>query len=303
MAPAGTTAAVLDVGSNSVLLLVARLEADGRLEVIDAGLETTRLGRNLATGGSLDPAACLRTRDAVVAFAARARAAGASRLWAFATGAARRASNGREFATATGALAGCPIEVLSGEREARLAYAAATSDRPRAGWVLVVDVGGSTTELTLGQGPRIEAVASLVLGALMADTEREETIDARLASAEVLRRARECGAPVVASGGTATALAAVDLGLDTYDAGRVHGHVLRTGQLRALAARAPALVGGVLDPGRAQILPVGARVLSRVASLVDAAEIRVSDRGVRHAYLVERLRAEGLHVSAEDPWG
>jgi len=317
-AAAGATVAVLDVGSNSVLLLTAALGADGRLRAVDAALETTRLGAGLADGGRLDPAARGRTRDAVVAFAARARARGAGRIWAFATGAARRAADGGDFAAETAGAAGCPLEVLSGEREARLAYAAVAAGLDVRGWLLVADVGGATTELTLGEGARIDEAASLALGALAlterwaagdgdghcaqaVETVRAAAVDAVLAGTPLSGRARARGATLAASGGTATALAAVDLGLAAYDPARVHGHVLAAGRLGALAARGRTRAG-VLDHGRARILPAGALVLARVAAAAGAERVLVSDHAVRHAYLLERLAGDGAPVAAEAAW-
>ena len=201
-------ASVIDVGSNSVLLLTVELDAGGRARQRDAALVTTRLGSGLEVGGPLDRAARTRTRDAVVALAGRARSHGASRLWGFATGAARRARDGRDFASELTQAAGCPVAVLSGDEEAALAYAAirhACAEQART--LLAVDVGGATTELTLGRGEAIRGVASLPLGAL-ALTERDGDVAAEvarvLADERLLASARAAGAVVAASGGTAT---------------------------------------------------------------------------------------------------
>src|SRR5262249_39804038 len=102
-------ASVIDVGSNSVLLLTVELDASGRARQRDAALATTRLGSRLEVGGTLDTAARDRTRDAVVDVCARARSHGASRLWGFATGAARRARDGSDFAGELARAAGCPV--------------------------------------------------------------------------------------------------------------------------------------------------------------------------------------------------
>jgi len=305
--------AVIDVGSNSVLLLVAGMDAAGRLVARDEALVTTRLGSGLRPGGPLDPAAAARTREAVVRLAARARAAGAAGTWAFATGAARRAADGVAFAREVAVAAGVPVAILSGDEEARLAYAAVAGDPGApAAPCLVVDVGGATTELTLGRGPDVEATVSLPLGALAlteahagADDVASDAawralgaaIDAGLATTELPARARAAGAAVAASGGTATALATLDLALPAWDPGRVHGHALAAAALDACAARLSRLSAGVrdpagaLDPGRAAILPAGALVLARVAAAAGAAAVVVSAHGVRHAYLAERLAA------------
>jgi exopolyphosphatase/guanosine-5'-triphosphate,3'-diphosphate pyrophosphatase len=304
-------AAVIDIGSNSALLLTVALEADGRARGIDHALATTRLGTGLRPGGTLDAAARSRTRDAVGQFAARARAAGAQRTWAFATGAVRDAADGAEFAAELESAAGVPLQVLSGEREACLAWAAAAAavhagDSP----LLVADVGGWTTELTLGLGGDVLDVASLRLGALAltdahgADLRRlGGAVDAALA---VPARAR--GARLAASGGTATALAALDLGLAAYDPRRVHRHLLGRAALEALVARLVAMPVAEraalpgLDPGRAAILPAGAVVLARIAAAIDAPAVTVSDHGVRHGYLRAALAAEGLRADLGELW-
>jgi exopolyphosphatase/guanosine-5'-triphosphate,3'-diphosphate pyrophosphatase len=327
MPPAGDAsrvAAVLDVGSHSVLLLTVAVDAVGRARAVDEALATTRLGAGLRPGGLLDAAAAARTCAAVVAFAGRARTRGATDVWAFATGAVRRAADGAEFARTLGALAGAPVDVLSGEREAALAYAAVAHGLDTAGGpLLAVDIGGATTELTLGCGAAIDDVVSLPLGALAlteaflhTDPLRPEhiarladAVDEALSGAPLLDAAQRAGARVVASGGTATALAAVDLQLATYEPKRVHGVQLAADALAALldrllvlprAARAEL---GALDPGRAAILPAGALVLDAILRAAGAAAVQVSDHGVRHGYLRERIAATGGAADLRCLWG
>jgi len=307
--PVAAVAAVIDIGSNSVLLLSVAVDR-GRARVLDQALAVTRLGTGLRPGGRLDADALAQTRDAVVAFAARARARGAPRVWAFATAALREAADGSAAADAIAAAAGVPVEVLSGEREAALAYAAvAAGETP----LLVADLGGRTTELTLGVGERVLGAASLPLGAL-ALTEAHGTeldgahaaVGAVLAASELPSRARAAGARLAASGGTATALAALDLG--AYVPRRVHGHVLARTALAELTARLARMTAAEraalpgLDPGRGAILPAGALVLERVAGALGADRIVVSDHGVRHAYLRAALARDGLPADFGELW-
>jgi len=311
VSPAAAVAAVIDIGSNSVLLLTVAVDR-GRARVLDQALAVTRLGTGLRPGGRLDADALARTRDAVVAFAARARARGAPRVWAFATAALREATDGSATAGAIAATAGVPVEVLSGEREAALAYAAvAAGETP----LLVADVGGRTTELTLGVGERVLGAASLPLGALALTEAHGADLDgahaavgAVLAASELPARARTVGARLAASGGTATALAALDLGLGAYVPRRVHGHVLartalagHTARLARMTAAERAALPG-LDPGRGAILPAGALVLERVAGALGADRIVVSDHGVRHAYLRAALARDGLPADFGELW-
>jgi exopolyphosphatase/guanosine-5'-triphosphate,3'-diphosphate pyrophosphatase len=300
-------AAVIDVGSNSVLLLVVAVERDGRARALDEALATTRLGAGLAPGGMLDPAAKARTLAAVVDFAGRARRGGATRAWAFATGAARDAADGAAFAAAVASAAGISVAILSGDDEARLAYAAVRGGLAlRDGPLLVADLGGRTTDLTLGRGDAILGTASVALGALaLREAHGEDlravaaTVDRVLARTALVADARSLGAPLVTSGGTATALAALDLRLRRYDARSVHGHALAATTLAAL----PATEGPALDPGRVAILPAGAVVLARLAAAAGASAVTVSDHAVRHGHLRAALAAEGVDADFRALWG
>jgi exopolyphosphatase/guanosine-5'-triphosphate,3'-diphosphate pyrophosphatase len=288
---------VIDVGSNSVLCLVAAPAGGGRLRVLADLLETTRLASGLREGGPLAPDARGRTLRAVAGFADRARALGAREVVGLGTAAMRAASDGPEFARAIAAETGVPVTILSGTDEARLAYRAVSAGA--VGPLLAVDVGGRSTELVLGEGARIDEARSLPLGALMLTEELmgdrpadagalaavRERVGRVLAPEGVPARARPRQATLVASGGTATALAALDLGLTAYDAERVHGHVLDTDRLVAVALDGR----GVLDPGRRRILPAGAVVLECVARAAGQARVHVSDHGIRHARLQEML--------------
>jgi exopolyphosphatase/guanosine-5'-triphosphate,3'-diphosphate pyrophosphatase len=303
-------AAAIDVGSNSVLLLTVAIDTDGRTRAIDEAVATTRLGTGLRDGGTLDPSAANRTREALVGFAGRARDGGATDVWAFATGAARRAADGAAFAAAAGAASGVPVEILSGEREATLAHDAivhglALDDAP----ALVIDTGGATTELTLARGAAIEAAVSLPLGALaLTETRGRDVVGMRtdvaaaLATTDVPSRARAAGATAIASGGTVTALAALALGLPRYEPRRVHGTGLARSRLASLAADSLRTDPAVLDPDRAVLLPAGACIVEGVLAAAGADEVRVSDHGVRHAYLRERLAALGVRASMESLW-
>jgi exopolyphosphatase/guanosine-5'-triphosphate,3'-diphosphate pyrophosphatase len=317
----GLTAAVIDVGSNSVLLLVAHVAPDGRARQLDAALATTRLGTGLRAGGPLDGEAAARTGEAVVAFARRARAAGATRVWAYATGAARAAADGPAFTAALSARAGCPVAILSAADEARLAWEAiAAGAGAGVPALLAVDVGGATTELTRGRGGAVTGAISLPLGPLVL-TERHVAGDppapaeAATVAAHIARALTDaaslCGPPVprvVASGGTASALGMLDAGLAAYDPRRVHGHVVPRARLEALrdalwampaaerARRAP------LDPGRARILPAGVAVLAAVVAAAGADALVVSELAVRHAYLRAQLAAEGVACDVGGLW-
>lgn len=308
-------AAVLDVGSNSVLLLVAACGSDGRLVEQARALETTQLGTGLAEGGLLDDAAMARTTAAVQRLVTSARAAGAAAVWGFATAAARVARDGAAFVRRLSAEAGIPIDVLSGADEARLSYrAVADAGIAAEGALLVVDIGGGTVELTIGRDGVITSSTSLPLGALRLMRLAEDGgwaavrkhVRAALDAEPVVARA--AGAGLAATGGTVTALVMLASGLTRYDLPMLHRRPIGRSTLEALCRRLEALPAEDrcrlpgLDPGRGRILPAGAIVALEVMRSMGADLLTSSEHGVRHAVLVERLAASGVHIDRGRPW-
>ena len=149
-----TSVAVIDIGSNSVRLL---LLCGGRAR---QEMETTRLGAGTAQR-RLQPESMARTVEAVARFCAQARAAGAERVLAFATSAVRDAVNREELLRALRARCGLEVDVLSGAEEANLAYLGAAEGRR----ALVLDIGGGSTELVYGAGA-VQRAVSLQAGAV-----------------------------------------------------------------------------------------------------------------------------------------
>jgi len=294
--------AVLDLGSNTVLLLV--MDARGGCLYEDARI--TRLGQGAFESGRLHPGAIARTARAVVDLAARARAQGASRVFAVGTEALRRAVDGREFLTRLAEQASLDrVWLLSGEDEARLGIEAsrrAGAGRAGArapGALVVVDVGGGSTEISRdrpdgpGGGPWGE---SLPVGSICL-TERcvtahpigpDELADlyaaARAAFSAV---AKAPAADVVAVAGTATTLAALELELAPYDADRVEGtrftRVRLAEWIEGLAALSlPARRGLTgLEPERADVIVAGLVALDASLEALGVPAFRVSGRGLR----------------------
>ncbi|HSS38560.1 MAG TPA: Ppx/GppA family phosphatase, partial [Polyangia bacterium] len=139
------TLATIDVGTNTTLLLVARVGAGGALERIDERAEITRLGRGIGAGGALGRAGIDATLAALRAYAEIARRADA-RIAAVGTEALRRAPNGGDFLGPAAEILGVSIEVIDGQREAMLTFRAVIESFPetRRGEVVIVDIGGGS---------------------------------------------------------------------------------------------------------------------------------------------------------------
>ncbi len=290
------TLATIDIGTNTTLLLVAR--SGPAVEVLEERAEITRLGRGIGRQGALDGEAIARTLAVLRDFAAVARRHGA-RIAAVGTEALRRASNAAAFLGPAAEILGTEIEVVDGEREAALTFRAVVASFPdlRAGPLVVVDIGGGSTEIVLASGGDVQFRISLPLGSVRLTeafvrhdpptaAEQEaiaQAIGTAIAAVPFSRQA----APLVGVAGTVTSLAAMAQSLASYDPARVHGYRLSRRDLGAEIARLAAATQAErermtgLDPRRADVILAGALILDRVAAAAGVDEVRVSDRGIR----------------------
>jgi exopolyphosphatase/guanosine-5'-triphosphate,3'-diphosphate pyrophosphatase len=312
--------AAIDVGTNTVLLLVAEQREDGIAPLVERA-EITRLGRGVDASGRLEPAAIAATVRVLAAYAAEARALGVREIACVATSAARDAANGAEFFEATRAAAGLVPEIISGDEEARLVWRSAWRDFggpsgpppfPPAAPLAVLDVGGGSTELSFGDGPAPRGRQSLQVGAVRLTERHVHEDPISPATVTALRAAaREAlaplatmeglgglpGARLIGVAGTVTTLAAVLQGLPAYDAERVHGSTLDLDQVELLIDRLGALplaeraaLPG-MEPKRADVIVAGAVVVAEAARRLGFDRLTVSDRGVRWGLVYDRLGA------------
>ena len=305
--------AALDVGTNTVLMLVVETTADGKLRKLAEMSRITRLGRGVDANGHLDAPSARKTLDTIAEFADQARALGAEKILTAATAALRDATDGADFIARTKARTGLDLDVISGETEARLAYLSSIKGLKLdlTSKLLIVDIGGGSTELIRAQpGGQIDAV-SLQLGAVRL-TERivhsdpphaREAADLRIAIDEALASLRWNFTPdaMVGIAGTVTTVCAVALGLAPYDADRVHGYQLAHDDVRRVLAQLGSVplearkqIPGV-EPGRADVIFAGTAILERVMAHFKVDRVIVSDQGVRWGLIWRELepRAQG----------
>ena len=305
--------AAIDVGTNTVLLLVAEGRGPGAAALAEQA-EITRLGRGVDATGRLEPAAVAETVRVVTAYAAEARRLGATVIDCVATSAARDASNGEEFFEAVRAAAGLTPRIISGDEEARLVWASAWRDfggAAGAAGLAVLDVGGGSTEFTFGDGASPRGRRSLQVGAVRL-TERHVGSDpigpgtlatlrsaarAALQPLAGMGRGGRGGVRLVGVAGTVTTLAAVEQALPIYDGALVHGSALARARIDALVERLAALplaerarLPG-MEPKRADVIVAGAVVVSEAMAVTGFETLTVSDRGVRWGLVYEMLAA------------
>lgn len=282
----GQPQAAIDVGSNSVRLLVARWTADGRWERLAANLLTTRLGAGVAENGALTPESIDQTVNALKTLRDQAARLGVQDPIAIGTSALREATNRDELLIRAWEEARVSVRVISGDEEGALSLRGALTAVRVAPQdpVVLCDVGGGSTEIIIGDGAgTIYTSASLPFGAVRLYNAKDHgsTIENALNSLreelEVLVQrvapdVRFGGkrATLVGVGGTATTLAALDLQMTDYEPDRINGYSLPIERVRywldALfqmdvvdRAKLPGM-----PAGRADIMPFGLAIIGEV---------------------------------------
>jgi len=306
--------AAIDVGSNSVLLLVADVDEEGRLTPVAEGSRITRLSERYYVGSRLVRPARERTLEAIGDFTGLARRSGAENIAAVGTSVLREAGNGGEFRAQVREETGIPIEVISGEQEAELAYVGNLFDRrlpATDGERIVIDIGGGSSEVVRGIGHTILSRASYPLGAvrltetcLKSDPPGIPEVDAadayveeQLSDVEPLRH----GSLVLGSGGTLYNLASVARAAGLIRAGELHGAVMPHGRVselidlfRSLPVKFRKRVPG-LEPERADIILGGAMILHQMMARLSAPSLVVTLNGVRHGCVYAMAQRALLH--------
>lgn len=277
--------AAVDVGTNSVRLLVR--DADGT--TLARRMEITRLGRGVDDTGRLDDDSLRRTLDVLDRYRKIWTDLGTDDVRIAATSAVRDAADRERFFTAVRKLTGVEARVLTGEDEARVAFLGATSGVDVPDPTVVLDIGGGSTEIIVGdEDGRLVAAVSLQLGCVRlaerclptdpaSPEELEEArgeITARLD--EAVERLRDQGADpsagstLVGVAGTVTTLAALHLGLDAYDADRIHATPIPAPAVETLTDKLASMTSeqraelGPMASGREDVIVAGALVLSGV---------------------------------------
>ncbi len=298
--------AAIDVGTNSTRLLVAEGLADG-FRSVERRMVITRLGQGVDERRVIAPEALQRTLATIADYAATCGELGVNKLRVTGTSAVRDAHNRDEFFDGVRHLTGTEAELLSGEAEAAATFLGALSDLPDSGPVLVVDIGGGSTEFIVGE-TQPERLVSLNIGCVRMlekhlhsdppapdelEALREEVrgeIDAVVDDLEVA-----VGARLVGVAGTVTQLAALKAGIPVYDPDVTHHAVLSHGDVRMLARRLASLTYSQrkrikgLEPGRADVIVAGAEILLCVMEAFDAPEVLTSEKDILDGLVIQLL--------------
>lgn len=290
--------AAIDIGTNSMRLLLCEIVGNS-IAKKEKELIVTRIGKDVSKTGLITDKALVRNIDALKYFKNKADRYGAQEVYTIATSAVRDALNGKAFAADARSQVGVDVRIISGEEEAELGLKGVMSEIENAeDCVLVIDVGGGSTELVLGSKDKLEYSVSIPAGAVRM-TEQfvtgnpisiENTVNMKNKLNELFREPLEYLGKkridkVIAIGGTATTTAAIFHGLSIYNPEIVHNTVINTNiidstfrMLKDMTIQERCGVKG-LQKERADVIPAGMYILQ---------------------HLVEGLKKDSLVISEND---
>lgn len=299
--------AVIDVGTNTTRLAV--FETSGRsYRLVEERSIITRLGQGFGASRTLTPEAEKRTLNVLKEYAETSRRLGVSGIITAGTAVLRKAQNAKEFLNSAAAI-GVPLKVIPGEEEARLVFLGVSSglDASKRSNLLTVDIGGGSTEFTIGGNGIFDRAVSLDIGAVVM-TERflksdppekselqemEAHIRETLKAVATVFRGGE--RTVVGVAGTITTLAALDLELPDWNPDRVHGHTLTAVSVRKLYDKLSSMTVAqrrdipAMEIERADIIAAGAGILDALMTDCGISSMEVSLRDIRYGLMETTL--------------
>lgn len=286
----------IDVGTNSVRLLIASLE-NGSLITQEFALESTRIGEGVESTRFLHPGGKERTLEVLHRYRLLLESWRVKQARAVATSAVREARDGKEFALQAGRVLGFPLEIISGEEEAYLSFLGVAQALPGIAHPLVMDIGGGSTELVWEEAGGIR-VYSLPVGAVR----WTENPAARGIMKEWewlfehLRKRVEL--ILIGLGGTVTSLAAIDQGLTVYRPELVHGYRMSRKKVKywedylaSLSLEERRQVPG-LQPARADIIVAGVQILREIMERSERQEVIAAESDLLHGLVWSMVEAD-----------
>jgi len=278
---------VIDIGSNSVRLM---MYADGK--TIYKCLNTTRLGEGVSIDNKLKSNRIEMSALAIKEFKEKALNEGAKKVYAFATAAVRSSENGQEFVKRVKEISDIDVDVISGEEEARIGILGALKGKDGG----IIDVGGASTEITVQiKGKNIYSKSINIGTVRLLDLCGQDKYKLDLYISEKIKEYGEIPyAEMYAIGGTATTLAAIDLGLEIYDPKKINGHIIKLNNLENikdnllnLSPQQRKQVKGV-EPNRAEVIGGGSLLMYKIIKMLNLTHINVSEDDNLEGYIMSK---------------
>jgi exopolyphosphatase/guanosine-5'-triphosphate,3'-diphosphate pyrophosphatase len=315
--------AAIDIGTNSIHMVIARATGPGSFEVVDREREVVQLGRGSFQGGRLRADAMRRTLEALRRHVELARRNQVDRIVCTATAAVREARNGGDFVQAAREIAGVLPRVIPGGEEGRLIWLGVRSAlQLDAAPSLIVDIGGGSLQLVVADRERLLRSWSLPLGALRLterwlESDPPSRRDVQRLRRHIRRVAREALEGVSEMGprrvyGSSGTIHALGLATHEIEAGeplrQVNGHVMPAEALERLTRRLQRMtleererLPGI-DAARAEIIVPGALTLHHVLETLGVPDMTLSDFGVREGLVTDYLASHAREVAALEPF-
>lgn len=306
--------ATIDVGSNSILLLIATITPDGKIRPLIEKAEITRLSEKMNDRGLISPEAMERTLKVLRKYTDLCHRNQVDRIVCIGTEGMRRAKNAQDFVQKVLDLCGFKLEIISGTKEAELAYLSAMLDfGEQYSNLVVLDIGGGSTEVIWqteqnGNTAKLQTI-SMKMGSVRLTEEfliadpvvqneylaMRQYIDEKLRNHFSNLQAPNPPMNLVGLAGTVTTLSAIDQKLSPYDSDKIQGALLSHASLKEILRKLKdrsieerkKMLG--MEPKRADVLLAGATILDCVMTQLGVHELIVSDRGIRYGLFFQRF--------------
>jgi exopolyphosphatase / guanosine-5'-triphosphate,3'-diphosphate pyrophosphatase len=303
--------AFIDIGTNTILCLIAEIKNDGSFDVFDDLAEITRLGQGVHQTGRISPEGEERSLKVLQRYLERCKRLNVEKIIAVGTSALRDARNSAEVRARFKEQLGLDVRVISGNEEAAYCFLAVQQGLPlNRRELLVVDVGGGSTEFVRGNAAGVVEAISIGVGSVRLTEQflRSDPVQTEECEKMVIAIEKELTRlpnqwlkddsilTLVGIAGTFTTLSAVEKKLVCYTHGEVHGSRLTLSEVRRQVAlfqgktimERKAIPG--LEPNRADVILAGACLIERIMTLFHSERVIVSDHGVRYGLLHECLK-------------
>ena len=307
--------AAIDIGTNTALLLVAEIRHRREIHPLIQKETIVRLGEGVDKTRALKQKAIERTLTALNDYVEIAHDAGAKVILASGTSALRDAENRDSFIEQVSQLLNIDIQVLTGDEEARLTYLGALSNKTYLqGKIILIDIGGGSTEFICGNEKTIEYATSLDIGSVRL-TERyvkhdpikdyefkviKQTVRRQLET--ILDKMHKNNKHFLGVAGTVTTLSAIHMELELYSSELVDGSIMTFNQIAQIIHRLKIkpleerkMIRG-LKPERADVILAGAVILWEIMRQFHFDKLLVSDRGLRFGLISRYLQKKSNHL-------
>ena len=301
--------ASIDIGTNTVLLLIAKVDTKSRkLTTLSNEYRMPRIGKEINQTGKISEDKIKLLFNVLIEYDEIIKKFNCDKVIVTGTNALRIAKNNKEISKQINKIFNHELEVIPGEMEAEYAFLGATSDLKNLSSSLVIDIGGGSTELIFGDKLKIKSKRSLQIGSVSATEKylkyspplKSEIDNLKNDIRNILVNVNENYAPdtTVAIAGTATTLACMNSGIKIFEEDKIENSTMSSDEIKQLIIQLSDLTAleilnkyGPVLTGREDIIFAGAIILSEILELFGIKKFFVSSRGIRYGAIIKYLKS------------